>query len=246
LTDEQATVALIDLDLNKDGVIDFNEFQRWYFTGMKSYNGKTRNMLRMGNKSKAILERLKGQEIYDMIHADKKLSKHRCHISFNAPEEVHYTEFKFYLFGENTAQVVKDGEAFRESLGADFAPKVDADREYADVFAELNISMKGGCKDKYETLMAKYQTFLDMGKGENVFAKLSATDDMMTIKTFIRQTKRNLQVPPISDNLREALKDIDQHVTVKVVLGIDAEEILTSEKPLLEQAMKGFSATSEV
>jgi len=30
------------------------------------------------------------------------------------------------------------------------------------------------------------------------------------------------------------------------VLGIDAEEILTSEKPLLEQAMKGFSATSEV
>jgi hypothetical protein len=30
------------------------------------------------------------------------------------------------------------------------------------------------------------------------------------------------------------------------VLGIDAEEILTSEKPLLEQAMKGFSATGEV
>jgi len=33
---------------------------------------------------------------------------------------------------------------------------------------------------------------------------------------------------------------------MKVVLGIDAEEVLTSDKPLLEQAMKGFSATGEV
>ena len=33
---------------------------------------------------------------------------------------------------------------------------------------------------------------------------------------------------------------------MKVVLGIDAEEVLTSDKSLLEQAMKGFSATGEV
>jgi len=32
---------------------------------------------------------------------------------------------------------------------------------------------------------------------------------------------------------------------VKVVLGIDAEELLTSEKPILEQAMKGFSVNAE-
>jgi len=31
-----------------------------------------------------------------------------------------------------------------------------------------------------------------------------------------------------------------------MVLGMDAEEILTSEKPLLEQAMKGFSVSGEV
>jgi hypothetical protein len=161
---------------------------------MKSYNGKTRNMLRMGNKSKAILEHLKGQEIFDMIHEDKKLSKHRFHVSFNAPEEVHYTEFKFYLFGENTAQVVKDGEAFRDSLGAAYAPTIDADQEYCDAFAELNISMKAGNKDKYEALAQKYQEMVDkIGiQGQNVFLKLSATDDMMTAKAFIRQTKRNL------------------------------------------------------
>jgi len=51
LTDEQTDAALVDLDLDKSGDIDFNEFKRWYFTGMKSYNGTTRNMLSVGNKT---------------------------------------------------------------------------------------------------------------------------------------------------------------------------------------------------
>lgn len=29
-----------DLDLNGDGVIDEEEFSRWYFSGMKAYNGE--------------------------------------------------------------------------------------------------------------------------------------------------------------------------------------------------------------
>lgn len=246
LTDEQTTAALIDLDLNKDGVIDFSEFSRWYFTGMKSYNGKTRNMLRIGKKSKEILDKIKGQEIYDMIHQDKKVSTHRMSVSFNAPADVHYTETKVNLFGQDTANLVKDGQAFRDSLGAEYAPQI-RDEEYADLFAELNVSMKSGNKDKYEAFVSKYQAKADgiIPKEENIYMKLSSTDDKLTMKLFIHQTKSNLQVPPIPDNLREALKDIDQHIKVKVVLGIDAEELLTSEKPILEQAMKGFSVNAE-
>jgi len=156
LTDEQTTAALIDLDLHKDGVIDFSEFSRWYFTGMKSYNGKTRNMLRIGKKSKEILDKIKGQEIYDMIHQDKKVSTHRMSVSFNAPADVHYTETKVNIFGQATANVVKDGQAFRDSLGAEYAPKIRDDEEYADLFAELNVSMKSGNKDKYEAFVSKY------------------------------------------------------------------------------------------
>jgi len=57
---------------------------------------------------------------------------------------------------------------------------------------------------------------------------------MITAKIFIRQPKENLNIPPIPDNVREALKDVDNYVKFKVVLGVDAGEILTSEKPLLE------------
>jgi hypothetical protein len=49
LDDDQLELALKDLDLNKDGVVDLKEFSRWYFTGLKSYNDDKRNMLLLGN-----------------------------------------------------------------------------------------------------------------------------------------------------------------------------------------------------
>lgn len=49
LDDEQLEAAMKDLDLNGDGVIDKDEFSRWFFTGMKAYNGARRSMLQMRN-----------------------------------------------------------------------------------------------------------------------------------------------------------------------------------------------------
>ena len=63
LTDEQVTKALKDLDVNKDGVIDLSEFCRWFFTGMKSYGGVNRTLLRLkkGQGAGGILTSLKEQ-----------------------------------------------------------------------------------------------------------------------------------------------------------------------------------------
>ena len=44
-TEEQLKNALKDLDLNGDGVIDIDEFARWYFSGMKPYSGLKRSLL---------------------------------------------------------------------------------------------------------------------------------------------------------------------------------------------------------
>ena len=56
LTDEQLEAAFKDLDLDGNGTIDIDEFKRWYFTGMKSYNGSRRAMLKVGKKSKALFD----------------------------------------------------------------------------------------------------------------------------------------------------------------------------------------------
>jgi len=69
---------------------------------------------------------------------------------------------------------------------------------------------------------------------------------MLTAKIFITDEKEDFNIPKIPDNLKEALKKIDQYIKLKVVLGIDVEDILTTEESLLEQAMKGFSASGEV
>jgi len=63
------------------------------------------------------------------------LSTHRLNVKFNSTNGNNSTEFKLYLFGENNAQLVKDGEAFRDSLGDEYKPKVEAEEEYADLFA---------------------------------------------------------------------------------------------------------------
>jgi len=56
LNEEQLTLALKDLDMNNDGVVDLEEFTRWYFTGMKPYNGARRTMLKLGSKTAGLMK----------------------------------------------------------------------------------------------------------------------------------------------------------------------------------------------
>jgi len=52
-------------------VIDFDEFKRWYFTGMKSYNNSTRNMMKVGGAAKSFLDHIKRDEISEILKAEK-------------------------------------------------------------------------------------------------------------------------------------------------------------------------------
>ena len=38
VSDEKINEAMVDLDINGDGVIDFYEFKRWFFTGLQPYD----------------------------------------------------------------------------------------------------------------------------------------------------------------------------------------------------------------
>jgi len=156
---------------------------------MKAYNGRTRGMLKVGGRYKSIVSSLRGKDIFDMIHEDKKLTKHRFNISFNAPEEVHYMDLKAHIFGPTTAQIVKDGIAFRDTL--EYKPDLTEEKEYADIYTELTISMKAGNKDKYQAFVDKYQAMIDSmnPKKENIYIKLFAHDDKIVGKVFLTVPK---------------------------------------------------------
>lgn len=86
LDDDQTTRALRDLDLNKDGVVDFDEFTKWYFAGMKSYSGARRTLLKVGQKSKKLIESLADEAKNALLCEELKTKTNKISIGYNAPE----------------------------------------------------------------------------------------------------------------------------------------------------------------
>jgi len=87
LTEEQASEALRDLDLNNDGVVDLHEFKRWYFTGMKPYNGTRRTMLKAGHKAKALMDVLSDETKNVLMSQELKTKTSKISVGFNVPAE---------------------------------------------------------------------------------------------------------------------------------------------------------------
>lgn len=97
LNEAELTAALVDLDLNKDGVIDLYEFSRWYFSGMKPFNGSRRTMLRLGDGAKKLLETVADKARKAIIGKDMKVKNHSLSFGFNAPENPK-TQLKFNIY----------------------------------------------------------------------------------------------------------------------------------------------------
>ena len=87
LTKRQVEDAFKDLDINHDGVVDINEFCKWYFTGMKPYNGVKRSMLQMAHKTTSIFEALKKENIQKILQNDQRITKHSIKLSLNDPPD---------------------------------------------------------------------------------------------------------------------------------------------------------------
>jgi hypothetical protein len=86
LSEDQLTAALRDLDLNGDGVVDLDEFKRWYFTGMKPYNGARRTMLKVGGKARALLATVHEETKALLMSQELKYKHSSISVGFNAPK----------------------------------------------------------------------------------------------------------------------------------------------------------------
>lgn len=88
MTDDEINEALKDLDTNKDGVIDFDEFKRWWFSGFKSYSGAKRSMIKMRKNAQNALESIIKGDMENPLTEDLKLKKHSVEVSYNVPTTV--------------------------------------------------------------------------------------------------------------------------------------------------------------
>ena len=115
LSEEQLTSALEDLDLNGNGVIDFDEFSRWYFTGMKPYNGLTKSMLKIEHGSKTLFNTL-ADKMKESIGGDLKTRSHSIKLGFNAPETIGtHIEFSVHPVGSYYNQVAEELKVYSDT-----------------------------------------------------------------------------------------------------------------------------------
>jgi hypothetical protein len=140
LTKRQLEQAFKDLDLNHDGVVDFEEFARWYFTGMKPYNGTTRSMLQVAHKTASIFEALKKEDIANILHKDQRLTKHNVLLSLNDPPDGQRVQVKVHVLGPETARLQKDCLDFKQQFAHKF--KVDKRGKYLDFYVQCKVKIK--------------------------------------------------------------------------------------------------------
>lgn len=137
--------------------------------------------------------------------------------------------------------MMQETENFKNELGAELKLKPGENPYFAYVTFEF--AMKPGQLDKYAGYCDKLNQYFEENKpvddSAQPYFKIYPANDKITVKFLVKNMEKLDVKVPIG--LREGLKDIDQYVNVKVVLGANAEEILQPDKPLFDQSLKGFS-----
>lgn len=73
-----------DLDLNGDGVVDFSEFRRWYLSGMKSYSGAKRTLLKFKQGVAKFANAVENPKLVEFIKKNAKTTCHKMNLLMNA------------------------------------------------------------------------------------------------------------------------------------------------------------------
>jgi hypothetical protein len=120
LSDEQVDVALKDLDQNGDGVVDFDEFAKWYFSGMRSYSKQTRALNQIHNYAQQLGGTLGDPSILEMVKENKsKMIEQKVAFAINTTPETSYgTEAKVRvnIFGREYEKYLAAVKAFASDI----------------------------------------------------------------------------------------------------------------------------------
>ena len=79
--------AFKNLDLLGDGVINIQEFSRWYFSGMQSYGSNKRSLLKFHGQAAKIFEIAKRKARLALVGKELKVKSHKISLGFNELKE---------------------------------------------------------------------------------------------------------------------------------------------------------------
>lgn len=212
---------------------------------MKPYNGSTRSMLQVGSKTSSIFDALAREKLSELINADRSVSKHRINLAFNEPAEAYVAQMSIHICGPVSESIAQNAAGFRELLGTDL--KEEVGKNYLNEYFELKMPMKEGANYKQhlkviEEVFAPGGPISQTGLGAHI--RFFPMDKELIVRFYVSIQTGTL--PEIPGAIRDALKDIDQYFRFKAVVGIDGEELLTVDKPLVEHLMKGFKFEYEL
>ena len=86
MSQDQLDAAFKDLDINKDGIIDYNEFRTWYFSGMKPFSGNRRSLLKAMGGILAFNKVTADPKLLEFVTQNPDTVTQRVGLGFNPPQ----------------------------------------------------------------------------------------------------------------------------------------------------------------
>jgi len=233
LNADQLTDALKDLDLNGDGVIDVKEFSRWYFTGMKPYNGTRRSLLKASAATKKIFDAVAEQAKNTLIGKELKMKKHSLTVGFNKPDApgTHIEANVWFGGKSHVAQRnslhAKYNDTSKESP---FTKKVyDTHNDHGVVISFVEIRAKTSSADAATKHVEAFKKMMNTHlTDESHFANLiqvSADADYIVVGVEMVLPKSYAKGVSVPAEIQTIFEQVDQHITVELDLGTSLNDI---------------------
>lgn len=246
LNEEEIQMALVDLDLNGDGVIDFNEFCRWWFSGMKSYSFNKRSLLKVKDGVVKMGSVLNNPELCKFFKENTETITQSVSAAFNNPEDPSTTlSARVNILGPNYEKMLKKAKRFMEDKNI---KRAHMDGRELLFFAQLEIETSNEAWKEFEPLARQFseEKLTQLAEEKNVHVHIEKQGNI--IISFLDQFNEDggylgdLKIP---EEMREALSASSQYVQVDVELDTCPEFILDNDKPLLEHALEGFEISAK-
>ena len=241
------------MDLNKDGVVDFSEFKRWWFSGFKSYSGAKRSMIKMKKNAANALEAIIKGDMSNPLTEELKLKKHSIEVAFNAPESAG-TKFCFSLYpgGDKCHSIHQDLKSkYNTTVDKEEMDKMlkeFGDKETFDTmqwgYMELRLKMKGDSSELAKRLLEHKEGINSLHPfGKIALPKATSNGEYLEIGTMFpcpAELLKNIEYDKLSA-IVDQIKGVDQRVHVDLELGTSCKDIIKGDGSLIAEAVKGFN-----